>query len=343
MSQGQGRPEHQEEAFPRAAAAHPSPVHLALDSCFSGPRARASSGVCSGPCTPPRAVVGGGQPQGWARGRGRILPTEEAALLDSISQVTGGVKEATHWYTVQPGFEPHGSNSLIPECGPLPPTLPGPTGPAWGACPSLLSTPLLPPSLCTRHAAPSSWERALSLHHASVRMALLADATPGHLIGVQAPRSHSIHLPFTAHATTWSFRRAFTRLTTIVPSRHVAFGSVSPTSQPTALGGVQPIITITASSIHPSWTTCHVPSPSLHPASIRHGPRATFHHHHCIQHPSVMDHVPRSRPSAVPTFSQSSQNLSEAASCLPILHIKTLRCPRGRPGRAPMGMSPQQL
>lgn len=56
---GQGRPQHQEEAFP----GWPRRLHLpALASCFNGPRERASSGVCSGSCTPPRAAVGGASP-----------------------------------------------------------------------------------------------------------------------------------------------------------------------------------------------------------------------------------------------------------------------------------------
>lgn len=74
-------------------------LHLpALASCFDGPRNQSQGfiHVYSGPCTlvhSPGAVRGA---------EGRILPMEDAALLDSdISQVTGGVKEATHckWWS----------------------------------------------------------------------------------------------------------------------------------------------------------------------------------------------------------------------------------------------------
>ena len=57
---------------------------------------------------------------------------------------------------------------------------------------------------------------------------------------------------------------------------------------PSIMDHVPRSITITASSIHPSWTTCHVPSPSLHPASIRYGPRATFQAKCCTHLLSVL-------------------------------------------------------
>lgn len=109
--------------------------------------------------------------------------------------------------------------------------------------------------------------------------------------------SHGTHVPFTAFAMTGSFRLALTRLITIFPGRHVAFGSVSVSSA---------------------------------------------RHHHGIQHPSIMDHKPGARPSAAPTFSHVVLTKPLRSSRLSAhLHIKTLRCPRGRPGRAPTGMNPQ--
>ena len=65
-------------------------------------------------------------------------------------------------------------------------------------------------------------------------------------------------------------------------------------------------------------------------------------HHHGIQHPSVMDHKPGSRPSAAPTFSHLVLTKPLRSSRLSAhLHIKTPRCSRGRPGCAPTGMNPQ--
>lgn len=199
---------------------------------------------------------------------------------------------------------------LIPECSQLPPTLPGPTHPAWGACPSLLSTPLLPPGLCTHHAAPSPGELPcpyiISQFEWRFWQMLPLATSPG--FGPHHPLSrHPLALYSTCHDS---------ELQTCVYS----FNNHCPEQT----GGIR--VCVTHLSANRTWQSS-----------------AHHHHHHHIQLPSIMDHVPHSRPSAVPTFSQSSQNLSEAASCLPILHMKTLRCSRGRPGHAPMGMSPQQL
>lgn len=143
------------------------------------------------------------------------------------------------------GFEPHGSN-LIPECGQLPPTLPGPTHPAWGAC----APAFFNPSPCH----PAFAHTTLLLHQGNCPYIISqfewrsgrCCPWPPHLGSPPSP-AHGTHLPFTAHATTRSFRLAFTRLTTIVHGRwHL---SASLTSQPTALGRVQPITTtITTSS-----------------------------------------------------------------------------------------------